>query len=238
MEDKERDGFCSLLMYTMFPSSDYAIQHEIKKMDRDLHVMYSELKNEQETFRELKVTLDKLGNKRIPMDPNGMSRVDAVKSTRSRMITVKNKMDAIKKQIDFYERSKYAMETTKMTTDADARIEQLANRMKRVKGIDSNRVVSNMEDIVEANEQIGKLNDTVNDTMVAGWSCDIDADEAMLDEYLQEYNANDELENDDLDVDVVVESEDELEQEREQAQERVSISPTTATKRQAVAEYF
>ena len=190
-----KDNICSVLLYTMFPSSDYAIQHQIKKMNTDLHDMYAELKNEHNTFRELRVTLEKLHNKRISMDPNGMSRAEAIKSTRNQMITVKNKMGVVKKQIDFYERSKSVMETTKMTTDADARIGQLANVLRRVHGIDSKRVVANMEDIVEANDQLVKINDTVNDTMVAGWNCDIDAEEAMLDEYLETCEEHDELED-------------------------------------------
>ena len=233
---EDKDGICSLFMYTMFPSSDYAIQHEIKKMTADLHLLYTELKEEQSNFRELKVTLDKLNNKRVAMDPNGMSRPEAIKSTRARMITVKNKIDAIKRQIDFYEKSKYAMESTKMTTDANARIGQLAKRMNRVRSIDPDITIKNMEDIADTNEEIEKISNKVNDAMVAGWSCDLDADEAMLDEYLETYDDDDmavmdEEVVDNTDEDVFIE-------------ERVKVPTHTAPKletlpeRKAVMEYF
>lgn len=232
----EKDSICSFFMYTVFPSSDFAIQHEIKKMSADLHALHTELKDEQSTFRELKVTLDKLNNKRVAMDPNGMSRPEAIKSTRTRMITTKTKIDAIKRQIDFYEKSKYAMESTKMTTDADARIGQLAKRMNRVKGINPNVTIKNMEDIAETNEQIEKINNTVNDAMVAGWSCDLDADEAMLDEYLENYD------DDELAVDVP----DETMNEEEDVfiEERNYVPPMSAPKlvnapeRKPVMEFF
>lgn len=233
---EERDGICSLLMYTMFPSSDFAIQHEIKKMTNDLHILYTELKDEQSNFRELKVTLDKLNNKKVAMDPNGMSRPEAIKSTRARMITVKNKIEAIKRQIDFYEKSKYAMESTKMTTDAEARIGQLAKRMNRVKGINPNVTIKNMEDIAETNEQIEKITNTVNDAMVAGWSCDLDADEAMLDEYLENYEDEDNMAVEEEES----ESEDVFmgERTRVPAHNTAAPKPETLPERKPVMEYF
>lgn len=233
---EERDGICSLFMYTMFPSSDFAIQHEIKKMTNDLHILYTELKDEQSNFRELKVTLDKLNNKKVAMDPNGMSRPEAIKSTRARMITVKNKIEAIKRQIDFYEKSKYAMESTKMTTDAEARIGQLAKRMNRVKGINPNVTIKNMEDIAETNEQIEKITNTVNDAMVAGWSCDLDADEAMLDEYLENYEDEDNMAVDEEES----ESEDVFMEERTRVPALNTAAPKLETlpERKPVMEYF
>lgn len=233
---EERDGICSLFMYTMFPSSDFAIQHEIKKMTNDLHILYTELKDEQSNFRELKVTLDKLNNKKVAMDPNGMSRPEAIKSTRARMITVKNKIEAIKRQIDFYEKSKYAMESTKMTTDAEARIGQLAKRMNRVKGINPNVTIKNMEDIAETNEQIEKITNTVNDAMVAGWSCDLDADEAMLDEYLENYEDEDNMAVEEEES----ESEDVFMEERTRVPALNTAAPKLETlpERKPVMEYF
>ena len=74
------DNICNLMMYRIFPNSDRAIQNEIRLVESDLDKLYNELREEQSIANELKVTLNKLKNKKIQMDPNGMTRQDAFRS--------------------------------------------------------------------------------------------------------------------------------------------------------------
>jgi hypothetical protein len=182
-------------MYRIFPNSDRAIQNEIRLVESDLDKLYNELREEQSIANELKVTLNKLKNKKIQMDPNGMTRQDAIKSTEKKTMLVLRKIKNIQNQITLFEGSKYSMENSQMTTDMKKRISVLHQRMQRVKHINAGELEDDVDDIADINDHIEQINNTVNDTMVSAWTVDMESDEAMLQEFLAESDNEDDIES-------------------------------------------
>lgn len=191
----EKDNFCHLVMYKLFPNSDRAIQNEIRSVEDDIDKLYKELREQQSIANELKVTLNKLKNKNIHMDPNGMTRADAIKSTEKKALTVLRKIKGIQNQITIFEGSKYSMENSQMTVDMKRRIKSLHSRMERVRHINAEDLENDIDDIADVNETVERINNTINDTMVSAWTVDMDGDEAMLQEFLAETDDEEDIES-------------------------------------------
>lgn len=191
----ERENICSIMMYKLFPNSDRAIQNEIRNIENDIDKLYKELREEQSIANELKVTLNKLKNKKIPMDPNGMTRADAIKTTEKRALIVLRKIKGIQNQITIFEGSKYSMENSQMTVDMKRRIKNLHQRMQKVKTINAEDLENDIDDIADVNEMVEQINNTVNDTMVSAWTVDMESDEALLREFLAESDNEDDIES-------------------------------------------
>lgn len=182
----EKENFCNIVMYKLFPTSDSAIKTELRMVEHDIDKLYKDLKEEQSIANELKQTLKKLKNTRIAMDPNGMSRADAIKSTEMKALLVLNKIKIIQNEINVFEGSKYTMENSQMTVDMNKRIKSLHKRMQKVKTINAEDLENDIDDIADVNENVEKINQTINDTMVSAWTVDMESDEAMLREFLEE----------------------------------------------------
>lgn len=135
----DKDTICSVMMYKLFPNSDMAIKNEIRNVEQDIDKLYKELNVEKSIANELKLTLNKLKNKRISMDPNGMTRDDAIKSTEKKALLVLRKIKGIQNQITIFEGSKYSMENSQMTVDMKKRIKNLHQRMQKVKTINAGK---------------------------------------------------------------------------------------------------
>lgn len=189
------DNFCSLVMYKLFPNSEQAIQNEIKNIERDLDNLYKDLREQQSIANELKVTLNKLKNKKIQMDPNGMTRQDAIKMTEKKTMLVLKKIKNIQNQITMFEGSKYSMENSQMSVDMQKRISMLQKRMQKVKGINTADLENDVDDIADVNEHIEHINNTVNDTMISAWTVDMESDEAMLQEFLAQSDDEEDIES-------------------------------------------
>lgn len=222
------DRICGAVLHTLFPSSDYAIRQECARIASDLHTMYSELKEVKGVFRELKFGLDKLNDRRVAMDPNGLTRQEAIKSTRAKMMSSRNKIKNLERQVQFYEKAQFTLENNRISTDADARISELAKRMNRVNATDATRTVDNLDVIAESTEALEVNNNIVNDAMVSAWNCDVDVDEAMLDEYLKSDEFDDEF--DAIEEGEVGEEDDE--------DEYVAPNPPVVMSRNLVADVF
>lgn len=189
------DNFCSLVMYKLFPNSEQAIQNEIRRVEKDLDILYNDLREQQSIANELKVTLNKLKNKKIQMDPNGMTRQDAIKMTEKKTMLVLKKIKNIQNQITLFEGSKYSMENSQMSVDMQKRINVLHQRMQKVKSINATDLENDVDDIADINDQIEQINNTVNDTMVSAWTVDMESDEAMLQEFLAQSDDEEDIES-------------------------------------------
>ena len=189
------DNICNIVMYKLFPSSTHAINNEIRQLEKDLDKLYSELRNEQSIANELKETIGKLNNRKIQMDPNGMTREDAIKSTRKKAMIVLKKISGLQNQISLFEGSKYTMENSQMATDMKKRISLLHDRMQRVKTVNTGELENNIDDIADMNDHIEKINTTISDTMVSASTVDMDSDEALLQEFLEQDTEENDIEN-------------------------------------------
>lgn len=191
----EKENLCNAMMYMLFPTSDRAIQNEIKMVESDIDGLYKELREEQAIANELKMTLNKLNNKKIAMDPNGMTRQDAIKSTEQRAMMVLRRIKGIQNQITIFQGSKYSMENSQMTTDMRKRIKILHERMQKVKTINADELEDEIDDIADVNDYVERINNSINDTMVSAWTVDMEADEAMLQEFLASSDNEDDIES-------------------------------------------
>jgi chromosome segregation ATPase len=190
----QTDNICSMVMYKLFPNSNRAIDNEIRQIEKDLDKLYSERREAQSIANELKETLTKLNNTKISMDPNGMTRADAITSTQKKAMIVLKKIKGLHNQISLFEGSKYTMEKSLMATDMKKRISLLHDRMKRVQNVNTDELEDNIDDIADMNDHIEKINTTIHDTMVSAWTVDMDSDEAMLQEFLEQSDDADDTE--------------------------------------------
>lgn len=186
------DNICNVVLYKLFPNSDRVINNEIRQLEKDLDKLYNELREEQSIANELKTTIGKLNNRKIAIDANGMTREDLIKSTQNKLMIVLRKIKGLQNQISLFEGSKYTMENSQMATDMEKRISVLSQRMQRVRTINTDNLNNDIDEIADMNDHVEKINTTINDTMVSAWTVDMDSDEAMLKEFLE---TNDEEED-------------------------------------------
>lgn len=190
-QQDEKDGICNVLMYTLFPSSSIGIQYEIKKINMDIDKLYGDLRKEREAFAVDMRMYRKLKNTKIPMDPNGMSRKDAIKSVLLKLNHSKDRIKKIEVQIHAFTKCRNDLESSSFTTSMDQTIEGLKQRMKRVKNIDAEKMVRNLDEIADVNKDIQEVNDRVSDAMISGWEADMDVNEIELEEYMATFDEED-----------------------------------------------
>lgn len=178
------DNICNTMMYKLFPNSKGALDKKIQLIEKDIDALYGELRETKSSLNELTVILKKLNNRNIPMDPNGMTRADAIKSTRSRAMLLCRKVKRIQEQITLFEGSKFTLENSQMATAMNIRIRELHRNMKNVEHMEPLDMEDKIDDIADVNDQIESLSKKMSDTMVSAWTIDMESDEAMLDELL------------------------------------------------------
>lgn len=191
MGDDEKDSICNSLIYTLFPSSNIGVQYEIKKINKDLDELYSKLTKAREVFATDKRMYDKLKDKKILMDPNGMSRRDAIRSVLSRLKKSKDRIESLETQIHTYEKSRDTLESSNINSNMEINIEKLRRRIERVKGVDADKIVKNIDDIAEKTKELKDTNDKINDAMVSGWEVDMETTELELEEYMKNFDDDD-----------------------------------------------
>lgn len=177
-------SFCPIVLDTLFPNTERALKRTMDTVDEDLEDLYKELKEKQQTAHQLKASLKKLNDKSIAMDPNGMTRKDAISSMRSKCKLVLNNIKNIQHQIQVFEGTKYTIENSKMATDMAARIDSLRKRVSNIKNINHNKLTNDVDDIMEAQDYAEKINETINDTMISAWHQDLESDNQLLEEFL------------------------------------------------------
>lgn len=220
---EERDGICSVLMYTVFPSSSAGIQHTVKQIEDDLVVLNTSLTEDRVAFAALMRTYRKLNDRKIPMDPNGMTRTDAKRSSIKRMNALKKKIKATVAQISVFEDAKTEVESNGMHAKSSAMTRTLRQRLARVRGIDADQIVRDLDDIAESGKDLKAGNEQVQDAMVSVWETDMDVEEAELDDFLKTFDEEemDIEENnveDELDLECAEEEEEEVPQRQPQRQ--------------------
>jgi len=185
------NNICNILMYTMFPSSNAGQQHELKRIDVDLAQIHTLLTNERVDFAFHMVTHRKLKDMKIPMDKNGMSRTDAKRSVLKRLNRSKKIIGVYEQQVAMFENMRSKMEATQLTSNMNMTVQDLKRRMVRVRAIDPEDMVRDMDDIAEYSKELDNSNNVVNDAMVSMWDTDIDLDEVELEEYMQNIDEED-----------------------------------------------
>ena len=184
-------GICNVLMYTMFPSSNAGQQHELQRIDTDLTQLHTLLTAERVEFAFHMVTHRKLKDMKIPMDKNGMSRTDAKRSILKRLNRSKKMIGVYERQVAMFENMRSKMEATQLTSNMNTTVQDLKRRMVRVKAIDPEDMVRDMNEIAEYSKELDDSNNVVNDAMVSMWDTDIDLDETELEEYMKHIDEED-----------------------------------------------
>jgi pyruvate-formate lyase-activating enzyme len=191
MSEEKKPGICNVLMYTMFPSSDAGVQHEISQIGKDLEKIHSDLSSERSIFAYDLMMYRKLKDTTTAMDTNGMTRSDAIKGIVSKMNLSRTKIKALERQVNVFSCARSKMESTHMNANMDNTIKNLKKRMVRVKAIDPDEMVRNLDDIAESGKDIDKANDTINDALVSAWDTDVDVGEEELMDYINSLDAED-----------------------------------------------
>jgi len=137
------------------------------------------------------VTHRKLKDMKVPMDKNGMSRTDAKRSVLKRLNRSKKIIGVYEQQVAMFENMRSKMEATQLTSNMNMTVQDLKRRMVRVRAIDPEDMVRDMDDIAEYSKELDNSNNVVNDAMVSMWDTDIDLDEVELEEYMQNIDEED-----------------------------------------------
>jgi chromosome segregation ATPase len=177
-------NICGNFFDTIFPSGERAYQSSHDKITKDIERLYDELKKEQTRANMLKESLKKLENKKIPMEPNGMSRNDAIKNAKSHLISALTSIKNKQSQIDKFERGRRALEASQQIHDHRRNLQILKHHMSSVKGVDIGEMEQDIDFIDDANDDIKDMNARVNDAMVSMWKTDEEADQDMLEQFL------------------------------------------------------
>jgi len=177
-------SICNVVLHRLFPNSDLVIKNEIQKLEQDIVALYKDLNEEQSTANEMKQILDKLNNKNIAMDPNGMSRDTAIKTTRQRLSMVLKKIKNINLQLSMFETYRYNMENNKMTLDMKRKIKSIHSRLGTTAAIDIDKLEDDIDDIHDFNADVTEINNAVSRTMLSGWDVDMEQNEKELEAFL------------------------------------------------------
>lgn len=190
-DDTEKDGICSVLMYTLFPSSSIGMTHELKKLDNDLEKLNGTLSEERILFANNATIYKKLKNPKIPMADPTMTRKDAIKDVLSKLKSSRGRIKVLEIKINMWQEARQQLEANQLTTDMDHTVEHLNHRMKKVRAIDPDKMIRNMDEIAESNKELRGIHDRVNDAYVGGWTADVDVTEAELEDYLASMDEED-----------------------------------------------
>ena len=202
-DDTEKDGICNVIMYTLFPSSSMGMVHEINKLDSDLDKLNSTLSDERILFANNATIYKKLKDPKIPMADPTMTRRDAVKDVLGKLKSSRGRIKLLEIKINMWQEARQRLEANQLTTDMDNTVEHLNYRMRKVKAIDPERMVRNMDEIAENSKELKEIHDRVNDAYVGGWTADVDVSEAELEEYLANMDEGDfELEKVDVEDEI------------------------------------
>lgn len=236
----DNDNICSILMYTLFPSSNIGMSHEIKKLDKDLEKLNAKLLEERTMFASNARIYKKLKDPKIPMADPSMVRADAIKDVLSKLKSARARIKLLEVKINLYQESRQRLEANQLTADMDHTVEALNYRMRKVRAIDPDRMVRNMDEIAESTKELKDVHDRVNDAFISGWSADVDVSEIELEEYLKS------MDQEDLDLENVtssdnVEDEFDLIQEEKIIEEQIinkNVKQTIPAKKQHATVLF
>ena len=190
-DNTEKDGICSVLMYTLFPSSSIGMSHELKKLDNDLDKLNTTLSEERILFANNATILKKLKNPKIPMADPTMTRKDAIKDVLGKLKSSRGRIKVLEIKINMWREARQQLESNQLTTDMDHTVEHLNYRMKKVRAIDPDKMIRNMDEIAESTKELKGIHDKVNDAYVGGWTADVDVTEEELEEYIANMDEED-----------------------------------------------
>lgn len=192
VDGNEKDrSICNMLMYTLFPTSSIGMQYEIKKIGQDIDKLHEELGKEREKFAINMRMYRKLQNKSIPMDPNGMSRADAIKKVVVILNTTKENIQNQETLINTYTKAKNALESTSRNADMEQSVRALNQRIRRVKPSDAEKIVKDLDEIAEKNKDMDDVNERIHDAMISGLQIDMDMQEIELEEFMATFDEED-----------------------------------------------
>jgi hypothetical protein len=183
-EEVEKDGICNIIMYTLFPSSNIGMSHELKKLDSDIEKLNSQLSEERALFASNARIYKKLKDPKIQMADPSMTRSDAIKDVLGKLKSSRARIKLLEVKVNLYQESRHRLEANQLTADMDTTVEALNYRMRKVRAIDPEKMVRNMDEIAENTKELKDVHDRVNDAFVSGWSADVDVSEVELEEYL------------------------------------------------------
>jgi hypothetical protein len=190
-DNVDKDGICNILMYTLFPSSSIGLSHELKKLDNDLDQLNNSLSDERILFANNAKIYKKLKDPKIPMADPSMIRKDAIKDVLSKLISSKERIKVLEIKVNMWRQARQQLESNQLTTDMDNTVEHLNYRMRKVRAIDPDKMIRNMDEITESNKELEGIHNKVNDAYVAGWTANIDVTEAELEEELAQMDEED-----------------------------------------------
>lgn len=224
---EQKDGICSLIMYTLFPSSSIGLSHEVKLLEKDIEKLNADLAEERILFANNARIYKQLKNNKIPMADPSITRVDAIKDVLGKLKSSRTRIKLLEKKINVHQLYRDAIESSQLHADMDNTIQNINYRMRKVKSIDPERMVRNMDEIADNTKELHNAHDIVNDALISGWSVDVDVSEIELEEYLKSMDEED-LNLEKTDNDKV---EDELDLIEE---EKVLETPKQKTKQPAL----
>lgn len=182
--EKDKDGICNVIMYTLFPSSNIGMSHELKKLENDIQKCNDQLTEERALFANNTRIYKKLKDPKIPMVDPTMTRMDAIKDVLSKLKSSRARIKVLEVKVNLFQDAHHKLEANQINIDMDGTVENLNYRLRKVKAIDSDKMVRNMDEIAEHSKELKDVNDKVNDAFISGWSADVDVTEMELEEYI------------------------------------------------------
>ena len=184
MEQKKKEGICSVLSKMFFTNSAAAAQKQLGKIDETLDTLYKKQGECVAQLKELKENLVLLGDPKNKVDTAGMSRKNMIIHTRKRISILIGQSKHYQKHIDFFCNCKLNLETNAMTKELALHIGGLKREMLRAGAVDVDQINEDIDDIAEINDDLKDVNDRLGDTMGSAWNYEIDEDE--LNEFLNQ----------------------------------------------------
>lgn len=180
---------CSIFRDKIFPDKNRIIDRQIEEEQQIVSELFHKLQEKEKERKEVIQSIKFLSSSSTKVDPDGVSKEFMLKGQKKKLGLLLKAIKKLKGEMRAHEAMVLECENLKIDINSVGNIKKQKARLEKFRSemedVDADEITEDLDDIADMQEELHETSEKIDTAMTNAWTSDMDTMEAMVDDYLE-----------------------------------------------------